>query len=183
MKQIIIALAFALGTIVSSYAGDSFPTIPSGSDADTPSEQQILPPGAVDGQPKKEIDYSKHPIIQFDPKDWIQIGTNDTEKETYWLQISSLDPTADQFIMVGMIQYEKDRIIQGVGTNVRRVFSEAVVVCFNRTVLPLRDVYTTEDFHLVSFHRHAVPQGMMLLDDVPMFKLYPDAKTKICPQK
>jgi len=181
MKKIIIALAFALGMAV-AHADNTFPNITPGT-TDDATEQLITPPRMPSELPKREFDYSTHPVMAFDPLEWVQIGADTKEKETYWLNVKSIEPDKANFVMIGMIQYDTDKIIQGVGTNVRRVFSEALVSCSNRGVYPLRDIYTTVDFHLVSFHRHSIPQGLMLLDEVPMFKLYPAAKEKICPKK
>lgn len=176
-----LALSVALGT---AYAADNkFPTITPNS-TEQPTEQEIVPPRAAGSQEaKKEMDYSKRLVISFIPEEWVQIGSDPKEKESYWLNTKSLDPNAQQFVIVGMIQYGEDRIIQGIGTQVRRVFSEAIVECSRRLVFPLRDVYATVDFHVVGLHRHPMPQGVMILDEVPMFKQYPDAKSKICPEK
>jgi hypothetical protein len=180
MKRIILALVLAFG-MAAAYADNTFPTITPGS-ADTPTESEIVPPGVATESPK-EMDYSKNPVVVFIASEWVQIGSDPNEKETYWLNVKSIDPEAENFMIVGMIDYGKDRIIQGVGTNVRRIFSEGIVECTRRIIYPFRDIYTTVDFHIVSLYRHSMPQGAMLLDDVPIFKMYPDAKAQICPKK
>jgi len=114
--------------------------------------------------PQKEIDYTTRPKVNFEENEWTMVRADKENGQKFWLKTNDIDQDAEKIVVVAMIEFPSDIIVPGVGTQIRKVFSEAIVDCPTRMMYPLRDVYTTVDRHIVGIHTVRMPLGAMQLN-------------------
>ena len=172
MKSIIIALSLFISSV--AFA-ENYPDITRPAAAEELAPKIITPPAdAVAAEP----DYSKNPVVHFEEKDWLKIGSVDGPKRDFYVNVKQIDPYAVQQVLVGMVVFQQEQKIAGVGVHVKRIFGEAVVSCDVNTMFPMRDIYTTDDRHIISIQTQQMPHGAMSLNG-----LSPAITSKICQKK
>jgi len=161
MKKIITSIALMFGITVAYAGNNDYKDL--SKPRDNAPEVTTQPQNTT---PAPKADYSNNPVVHWDESEWTLITKDETTKSNAWLQTKELDPYAKQVVIVGMVEFlDGDKYIQGAGSQIRRIFSEAMVDCERRIVYPLRDVYATVDFHVVGIHNHSVPKGAMSLSN------------------
>lgn len=109
--------------------------------------------------PKDPIDYSKRPVVHFEQDQWRLINDDTKQQAKFWANIVTIEAKDQNRSIVGMVEFYGERRYAGVGTQVSRVFGEAIIDCDKQIIYPIRDVYTTKDFHIVGVHNHHAPMG------------------------
>ena len=170
MKTLITLIAICFGIGVANAAGN-YPSLAPGAEEAAPETSVVPPfhPNQTPPAPGKEMDYSDRPVVQWNPGDYTKLKDINMEKAgkaSWWLNTKALDPVARTQLVHGMIVFETPQNIMGVGTQISRIFSTAVLNCDRGIFVQLNDVYTTLDSHVVGFHRQAPSQGIVPLTDM-----------------
>lgn len=95
-----------------------------------------------------------HKIANYDDKEfWIAIDNIETAKP---------DNEHDLRRVFGMIRIiSESKKVPGIGEGVRRVYSEAVVNCFDGAVIAVKDFYTDDDGYILGIHTHRVGKSVV----------------------
>lgn len=110
-------------------------------------------------------------FLEFVSKDWVKL--NEFENKELWIRNSNIESKKlsedrDLRRVFGMIRFtDGDKKVPGVGIGVRRVYSEAVVNCFDGAVIPVTDYYTDDLSVVIKAYRHPVSKGLMMSKTAP----------------
>jgi len=185
MKTLISLVAVCLSIGIANAAGN-YPSLAPGAEEAAPETRVVPPftPNPATPQKDKEMDYSDRPVVQWNPNDYTRMKDINLEKAGkagWWLNTKALDPTAKTQLVHGMVVFETPQKIMGIGTQISRIFSTAVLDCERGIFVQLNDVYTTLDSHVVGWHRQGPSQGIVPLADMKEIfegKVCQDPKSK-----
>lgn len=109
--------------------------------------------------------------IEFNATEWVKL--NEFENRELWIrnqniESKKLSDDRDLRRVFGMIRFiDGDKKVPGIGIGVRRVYSEAVVNCFDGAVIPVTDYYTDDLSAVVKAYRHSRGKAVMMTKQEP----------------